>query len=162
MMEESPRCQAGFADYLDLLRVFDERDVEALIVGGQAVNFWAEVFEAEEPELQKYRPFTSADLDLHRPDLSARRLLRARAGNVEAERDPFGKAFTIVSRTFLIQSKEGRVLAVDDLKTVPGLRLDEVKKGTLLVEFSGVRLRLLNPIACLKANAFRKFMAGRM
>ena len=152
MMEEGARCQTGFADYLDLLRVFDEREAEALIVGGQAANFWAEVFEEEEPELQKYRPFTSADLDLHRPDLSAQRLLRARAGNVEAERDPFGKAFTIVSHTFLIQGKEGRVLAVDDLKTVPGLRPDELKKGALVVEFSGIRLRVLNPIACLNRN----------
>ena len=103
MMGASPRSQTGFADYLDLLRVFDEREAEALIVGGQAVNFRAEVFEEEEPELRKYRPFTSADLDLYRPDPSARRLLRARAGNVEAERDPFGKAFTIVSHTFLSQ-----------------------------------------------------------
>jgi hypothetical protein len=152
MMGASPRGQTGFADYLDLLRVFDEREAEALIVGGQAVNFWAEVFEDEEPELRQYRPFTSADLDLHRPDLSAQRLLRARAGNVEAERDPFGKAFTIVSHTFHIQSKDGRVLAVDNLKTVPGLQPNEVKKGTLVVEFSGVRLRVLNPVACLKAK----------
>ena len=88
MMGEHPRCPTAFADYLDLLRVFDEREAEALIVGGQAVNFWAEVFEEEEPELQRYRPFTSADLDLHRPAVSARSLLRARAGNVEPERDP--------------------------------------------------------------------------
>jgi hypothetical protein len=151
-MGARPRSQTGFADYLELLRVFDEREAEALIVGGQAVNFWAEVFEEEEPEIRKYRPFTSADLDLHRPGPSARRLLRARAGNVDAERDPFGKAFTIVSHTFLIEGKEGRVLAVDDLKTLPGLRPEEVRKGTLVVEFSGVRLRVLNPIACLKAK----------
>ena len=88
MMGASSRSQTGFADYLDLLRVFDEREAEALIVGGQAVNFWAEVFEEEEPELQRYRPFTSTDLDLHRPAVSARSLLRARAGNVEPERDP--------------------------------------------------------------------------
>ena len=152
MMGASPRCQTGFADYLDLLRVFDEREAEAVIVGGQAVNFWAEVFEEEEPELKQYRPFTSADLDLHRPDLSARRVLRARAGKLEAERDPFGKAFTIVSHTFLIQGKEGRVLAVDDLKTVPGLQPEEVKKGTVMVEFSDGRLRVLNPVACLIAK----------
>jgi hypothetical protein len=108
MMGADSRSQTGFADYLDLLRVFDEREAEALIVGGQAVNFWAEVFEEEEPELQRYRPFTSADLDLHRPDLSARRLLRARAGNVEPERDPFGKAFTIVSHTFLTDLRRSR------------------------------------------------------
>ena len=38
MMGASPRCQSAFADYLDLLRVFDEREAEALIGGGQAVN----------------------------------------------------------------------------------------------------------------------------
>jgi len=152
MIGASPRLQAAFGDYLDLLRVFDERHAEALIVGGQAVNFWAEVFEEEEPELRQYRPFTSADLDLHRPDVAARRLLRARAGSVESDRDPFGKAFTIVSHTFLIQGQAGTVLAVDDLKTVPGLRPDELRKGALVVEFAGVRLRVLNPIACLKAK----------
>jgi hypothetical protein len=152
MMGASLRSGSGFGDYLELLRVFDERKAEALIVGGQAVNFWAEAFEVEEPELQKYRPFTSADLDLHRPDVAARHLLRAQVGSIEAERDPFGKAFTIVSHTFLIQGKMGRVLAVDELKMVPGLRVDEVKKGALVVEFSGVRLRVLNPIACLKAK----------
>jgi len=125
-MGESPQRHTSFADYLDLLRAFDERDAEALIVGGQAVNFWAEVFEAEEPELKKYRPFTSADLDLHRPGLSTQRLLREQAEKVETERDPFGKAFTIVSHTFLIQGEGGRVLAVDDLKAVPGLRPNEV------------------------------------
>ena len=37
MMEEGARCQTGFADYLDLLRVFDEREAEALIVGGRNI-----------------------------------------------------------------------------------------------------------------------------
>jgi hypothetical protein len=151
-MAVDPLRQTGFADYLELLRVLDEQQAEALIVGGQAVNFWAEVFEEEEPELRQYRPFTSADLDLHRPNLAAKRLLRARAGSVETDRDPFGKAFTLVSHTFLIRGKAGTVLAVDDLKTVPGLRPDELRKGALVVEFSGVRLRVLNPIASLKAK----------
>lgn len=30
MMGASPRSQTGFADYLDLLRVFDEREAEAI------------------------------------------------------------------------------------------------------------------------------------
>ena len=34
--------------YLELLRDFDDREGEALIVGGQSVNFWAEVFEDAE------------------------------------------------------------------------------------------------------------------
>jgi hypothetical protein len=116
------------------------------------VNFWAEAFESEEPELRKLRPFTSADLDLYRPDSSAGRLLHSHAKGRDSERDPFGKAFTIVSHTFLIGDEAGHVLTVDALKTIPGLSPAEVKKGTMIVEFAGVTLRMLNPIACLKAK----------
>ena len=37
------RHQPGnrFADYLELLKALGERDAEALVVGGQAINFWA-------------------------------------------------------------------------------------------------------------------------
>ncbi len=146
--------QRNFSDYLDLLRAFNQRDAQALIVGGQAVNFWAEVFQEEEPELRQYRPFTSSDLDLHRPNVSVRGLLCAQAGRIEPERDPFGKAFTIVSQTFLIQGADGGVLPVDELKMVAGLHADEVKKGGVLVEFAGVTIHVLNPICCLKAKFF--------
>jgi hypothetical protein len=43
--------QTEFADYLDLLKVLNGRGAVALIVGGQAVNFWAEFFQEQEPEL---------------------------------------------------------------------------------------------------------------
>src|ERR1051325_4626614 len=98
-MPESPTRQASFADCLELLKAFNQRDAPAVVVGGQAVNFWAEMFADQEPELAQYRPFTSADLDLHLPDASSQRVLRAQASSVEPERDPFGKAFTIVSHT---------------------------------------------------------------
>jgi hypothetical protein len=84
-MGDSPNRQTSFADYLDLLRAFDQRGAEALIVGGQAVNFWAEAFENEEPEVRGLRPFTSADLDLLRPDPSAGRILHSQAKDRERE-----------------------------------------------------------------------------
>ena len=48
------------------------------------------------------------------------RVLRGQAGIVEADRDPFGEACTIVRHTFLISGKEGRVLAADQLKVATG------------------------------------------
>jgi hypothetical protein len=35
-----------------------------VVVGGQAVNFWADRYSPDKPELLAYRPFTSRDLDL--------------------------------------------------------------------------------------------------
>lgn len=151
-MPESPQRHASFADCLELLKAFNQNDAAAVVVGGQAVNFWAEMFADKEPELTQFRPFTSADLDLHVPDASSQRVLRARAASVEAERDPFGKAFTIVSHTFLIKGKRGNVLAVDSLKMVAGLLPREIIKGSVSVEFAGATIRVLNPITCLKAK----------
>ena len=34
-----------------------------IIIGGQAVNYWAERYLEAEPELQKHAPFTSEDID---------------------------------------------------------------------------------------------------
>jgi len=34
-----------------------------VLIGGQAVNYWAECYFSKEPELQKYAPFTSGDID---------------------------------------------------------------------------------------------------
>ena len=154
MMAVTPLSPAGFADYLELLRILDEREAEALIVGGQAVNFWAEVFEAEEPELRQYRPFTSADLDLHRPDLAAKRLLRARAGSVETDRDPFGKAFTLVSHTFFIQGKAGAVLLC-----TAGRKITSVSRA------HGFALLQTVPLAALRRSRHPKlisFVAKRL
>ncbi|HEY5913978.1 MAG TPA: hypothetical protein VJA21_25600 [Verrucomicrobiae bacterium] len=153
-MPANAKRQARFSDYLELLKVLAELDAPPLIVGGQAVNFWAEAFEEEEPELHQYQPFTSADLDLYRPDRTARGILSVRAGHIESERDPFGKAFTIVSRTFVIRGGGASPLLVDELKMVSGLLLSEVKKSGVVVEFSGVRLHVLTPIACLKAKLY--------
>jgi hypothetical protein len=151
-MEASAESQTSFGDYLDLFRALDAREAQAVIVGGQAVNFWAEAFEGEEPELRAYRPFTSADLDLHRLTARAQDTLRVASKSVETQRHPFGKAFTIVSHTFLIQARTGRLLRVDHLKMVTGLRPAEVKRGTMTIEFGGVKIWILNPIACLKAK----------
>jgi hypothetical protein len=151
-MGTSDSSQTSFADYLDLFRSLDAQEARALVVGGQAVNFWAEAFEDEEPELRAYRPFTSADLDLHRLTSSAQDALGVISKAVEAPKHPFGKAFTIVSHTFLIEAKTGRLLHVDHLKMVLGLRPAEVKRGTMIIEFAGVRIWILNPIICLKAK----------
>jgi len=153
-MPADPKRRTQFSDYLDLLKVFDELDTEALVVGGQAVNFWAEAFEEEEPELHQYQPFTSADLDLYRPEPSTRRVLDAWAEHVETERDPFGKAFTIVSRTYVIRRSGANPLLVDELKMVSGLALSEVRKSSVEVEFSGMQVRVLTPMACLKAKLY--------
>jgi hypothetical protein len=46
--------------------VFKIRDADGrpyVLIGGQAVNYWAEHYSSAEPGLEKLRPFTSEDID---------------------------------------------------------------------------------------------------
>ena len=46
--------------------VFDLRNAEGkpyVIIGGQAVNYWAETYLEKEPGLAQWLPFTSKDID---------------------------------------------------------------------------------------------------
>ena len=50
-----------------------------LIVGGQAVNLWAEIYASSEPTLQQFEPFTSKDADIH-GDRALAEILHRRSG----------------------------------------------------------------------------------
>lgn len=56
----------GFEDYVGYLRSLGELSAEQFLIGGQAVNFWAEYFDqrGRDDELKKLRPFTSRDCDV--------------------------------------------------------------------------------------------------
>ena len=50
-----------------------------LIVGGQAVNIWAEIYVPAEPALKEFAPFTSHDADIH-GDRALAEMLHRRTG----------------------------------------------------------------------------------
>lgn len=50
-------------DLKDVLSTLQEAGLEAIIVGGQAVNLWAYHYSLDCPELKEWLPFSSEDLD---------------------------------------------------------------------------------------------------
>ena len=49
--------------FSEIFQVRNPDGIPYVLIGGQAVNYWAEHYLAVEPELQKYVPFTSGDID---------------------------------------------------------------------------------------------------
>ena len=62
-MAEADKFSVSDADAL-LELIYSKPSGRIVIVGGQAVNFWADRYAPDEPGLLVYRPFTSRDLDL--------------------------------------------------------------------------------------------------
>ena len=49
--------------FSEVLKIRDAAGRPYVLIGGQAVNYWAERYFEREPQLQSLRPFTSADID---------------------------------------------------------------------------------------------------
>jgi len=53
----------SLAQFSEILKIRDAAGKPYLLIGGQAVNYWAERYLVSEPQLATLRPFTSADID---------------------------------------------------------------------------------------------------
>lgn len=51
--------------YLPIYETLHKKQIEFVVVGGQACNIWAVLYLTSEPQLKKYKPFTSKDLDVY-------------------------------------------------------------------------------------------------
>ncbi|MBI4023852.1 MAG: hypothetical protein HY360_02660 [Verrucomicrobia bacterium] len=58
------RRQTSLEDYIQVLRLTGTDGLPRILVGGQAIHAWAEYYVEAEPELCKFLPFLSKDIDL--------------------------------------------------------------------------------------------------
>jgi hypothetical protein len=119
-----------------------------IIVGGQAVNFWASRYAPDEPELLAYRPFTSGDLDLLGSIGDAYRL--GLETNTEVERPRRGAASPIVANVRI--NAAGVVRSVQFLKSLRGVTNCEIDDNAVQFGVGDTNIYVADPITMLKAK----------
>lgn len=124
---------------------------EAPIVAcGQAVNFWADRYHAEEPRLESLRPFMSKDLDILGDLAAAERIARATESEIQ-HAPPRGATPVLANIHF---KAGGSIRVVQVLYQIPGLNTDEVRKHAIAVEVSGCTIRMADPITLLAGKIY--------
>lgn len=119
-----------------------------IIVGGQAVNFWADRYAPHSPELLTYRPFTSRDLDLLGSIANAYRLASKTYGVVEKPRR--GAASPVLAN---IEVKTGGIVrSVQFLKSVRGVTNREIDDNAVQFVVGDAAISVADPITMLKAK----------
>jgi hypothetical protein len=151
-MSEYPVTTAD--DFKEFVHVPDSKGEPPIVIGGHAVNLWAMYYLQSEPGLQKLAPFTSKDMDFLGDRTTA--LGFSRMLNEPAERAPKSERTPVlyrIKRLFPNTDRQNSTLEV--LSHLPGVSNREIKESAMLIHSDalGTRVRLPNPITCLKAKA---------
>lgn len=124
------------------------RNAEGLpyvLIGGQAVNYWAERYLAEEPELRKHVPFTSEDIDFQ----GNREDVRHIAAQLELS-PVFPHKVAMTALAGAIPFRIGTLASnIEVVRDVPGVTGGAVATLAIDAEWRGQKIRVLDPISLL-------------
>ena len=70
------RVRYSLRQFSEVFTIRNPDGIPYVLIGGQAVNYWAERYLAAEPELQKLLPFTSEDIDFKGSSDDVQRIAR--------------------------------------------------------------------------------------
>lgn len=142
-----------------------EGDDRAFIVGGQAINLWAEHYAPRAKALDAYRPFTSKDLDYFGQRAVAEKLAKGLGGSLRVP-DPTDTTF----QTVIVKARvHGIDVGIDFLSHVKGVRRG-LEEGVvdLFVPYhtqegeAELGIRLMHPLHCLQSRIANIVALGRV
>lgn len=146
----------SYVDVRPVLAKIADLERELVLVGGQAVNFWASFYQARVPALAREAPFTSKDIDFC-GDQGSVRVCAERLGGTPRVAT-FGDA-TPNSGTVVFVDAAGVTRTLDVVSAPFGLGAAEVHDTAIPVEIlddvgasTGVRFYVMHPILCMESR----------
>lgn len=127
-----------------VLKIRDAAGQPYILIGGQAVNYWAERYLAIEPQLESLKPFTSEDIDFKGGTTDVQRIAR------QLELTPgFPPKVQMTVLAGTIPIKIGDLKAnIEIVRRIPGVS-GPVDELAVQSEWDGKIIRVLDPISLL-------------
>ncbi|MGA2177537.1 MAG: hypothetical protein ABSH38_21390 [Verrucomicrobiota bacterium] len=135
--------------FVEVFNVRNKQGVPPLLIGGQAVNYWAELYSSEEPGLAKWQPFTSEDIDFQgsREDV---RLIALQLGLAPV----FPRPVEMTALAGMIPFKRGDLESqIEVVSSVPGVPAKLLQETALEATWEDYQIRVIDPISLLWAKA---------
>lgn len=140
-------------------------DDRAFVIGGQALNLWAERYARTLPELAQFGPFTSKDIDYYGHRAAAEKLARALGGEVLV---PEAGDHT-PNQAVVVAEIGGRKVAVDFLAHVIGVQAPQLEKAAVEIVVpikqagfaDELVIPIMHPLHCLQSRVANVITLGR-
>jgi len=140
----------ALGEFGEVLAQRDHKGRPYLLIGGQAVYFWAFRYAAQERSIEQWRPFTSKDLDFQggRDDV----LRLAKELGLRAQL-PHSREITALAGIVPLQIG-GSSTTVEVVRLIAGVRPGVVEKSAAEYEFAEHRVRVADPISLLSCKLY--------
>lgn len=127
-----------------------------ILIGGQALNIWAEYYAIKDPEIKALEPFFSGDIDFIGTREDAEHMNRALGGTV---RIPDMDTHTTMTAKINKKTKDGENLQIDFLQIMIGVESHDLKRDAVSVkEPNGKRnIKVLHPGHCLSSRVHNTY-----
>ncbi|MGD0262738.1 MAG: hypothetical protein ABSD29_23475 [Verrucomicrobiota bacterium] len=136
----------GFSlgQFSEIFKIRDADGQPYILIGGQAVNYWAEHYLSTEPQLAKLQPFTSEDIDFKGGHADVQHIAR------QLELSPhYPPKVAMTALSGIIPFQIGDLKStIEIVRRIPGLS-DSVATPAIQVEWGGRTIRVLDPISLL-------------
>ena len=136
----------GFSlqQFSEVLKIRDAAGQPYLLIGGQAVNYWAERYLAREPQLKSLQPFTSEDIDFKGGTADVQRIAR------QLELAPgYPPKVQMTALAGVIPFQIGGLKSnIEVVRRIPGVS-GSVDSLAVQAEWNGKTIRVLDPISLL-------------
>ena len=139
----------SLAQFKSVFKVRDSKGQPYILIGGQAVNFWATRYLSVEPEMAAWLPFTSADIDFKGTRRDAEHI--AQQLGLHKILPPI-MAITALAGAIPL-TVDGAPGNIEIVRLIPGVSDREAEEHAVEREFEGETIRVLDPISLLYAKA---------
>ena len=137
----------SFDQFSGILNVRDVTGKPYILIGGQAVNYWAERYLEHEPQLKALSPFTSADIDFNGTTDDVRRIAKQLALTPSY---PPKVVMTALAGVIPFRIS-GEPSSIEVVRRVPGVPLS-LDDFAIEAKWGDKNIRVLNPISLLASK----------
>jgi len=135
--------------FTEVFKIKNAQGLPPVLIGGQAVNYWAELYADEEPGLLRWRPFSSEDIDFqgNREDVQ---LIAAQLGRVPL----YPRRVEMTALAGMISLQLGDLKSqIEVVRSVPGVAANLLQETALEATWEQYKIRVIDPISLLYAKA---------
>jgi hypothetical protein len=141
-MGVSGRSRFSVFDFVKFFSLRNQNGEPYLLIGGQAVNYWAERYRTVESDLERLLPFVSVDIDFKgtRDDVTNIAKIIGRKAIY-----PLPIEMTALAGAIPIKVAGGLDSVIEVVRMIPGVSESEL--APVEVEISGERIRVIDPFS---------------